>query len=140
AGSPLPEAAECRPRTRLVKALPTYDLYEVVLEGVAGVDTAGYLMLPNTSSTGPAVICQHGLGGRPETLAGHNHELEGGWAYDRFAQRLAEKGYVVYVPFMNWGIAPTPARDLLVKHAYPLGLSPNRFEVAQLHAIVTFLQ
>jgi hypothetical protein len=121
AGSPLPEPETCQPRTRLVKVFPAYDLYEVVLEGVRGVETAGYLMLPNTPNPRPAVICQHGLGGRPEILVGLNNDLEGGWVYDRFAQRLAEKGYVVYAPFMNWGIALTSARDLLVKHAYALG-------------------
>jgi hypothetical protein len=139
-GLPLPETADRRPRTRLIAAPPAYDLYEVVLEGVAGVETAGYLLLPRKAEPQPAIICQHGLGGRPEILAGLDNNLAGGWIYDRFAQRLAEKGYVVYVPFMNWGLAPTGARDALVKHAYPLGCSPNRFEVAQLHAIVDFLQ
>ena len=64
-------------------------------------------LLPKSAKPRPAVICQHGLGGRPEILAGLNNELEGGWVYDRFAERLVEKGYVVYVPFMNWGHAPT---------------------------------
>ena len=60
--------------------------------------------------------------------------------YDRLAQRLAEKGYVTFAPFMNWGWGGLEGRDALVKHAYALGMTPNRFEVAQLHAIVNFLQ
>jgi len=141
AGPPLPETVERRPQTRLVMRCPAYDLYEIVLESVPGVEVAGYLLLPLTPQPAPAVICQHGLGGRPEALVGMGDRLEGHqWVYDRFAQRLAERGYVVFVPFMNWGWPTTAMRDCLVKHAYALGFAPNRFEVAQLHAIVDFLQ
>src|SRR5207245_1539382 len=86
-------------------------------------------------------ICQHGRGGRPESLVGVGSNLEEGeWIYDRFAQRLAEKGYVTFAPFMNWGWGTTAARDGLVKPAFALGVTPNRLEVAQLHAIVDFLR
>lgn len=154
AGPPLPETADRRPRTRRVLQQPAYALYEVLLSSVAGhddgdgshthdmdrdVDVAGYLLLPTDSTPAPAIICQHGVGGRPDALVGLNDRLERQWVYDQFARRLAEKGYVVFVPFMNWGWPTTPARDRLVKHAYALGIAPNRFEVAQLHAIVDFL-
>ena len=141
AGPPLPETPVRNAQTRLIAHHPTYDLYEIVLESVPGVEVAGYLLMPTTPTAAPAVICQHGLGGRPEALVGIGDRLEGHqWVYDRFAQRLAERGYVVFVPFMNWGWASTALRDQLVKHAYALGFAPNRFEVAQLHAIVDFLQ
>lgn len=141
AGPPLPETVDRNAQTRLIERHPAYDLYEVVLESVPGVEVAGYLLMPTTGQPAPAVICQHGLGGRPDALVGIDERLEGNqWVYDRFAQRLAERGYVVFVPFMNWGWAPTAMRDRLVKHAYALGFAPNRFEVAQLHAVVDFLQ
>lgn len=141
AGSPLPEATVRNPQTRLVERGPVYDLYEVILSSVPGVEVAGYLLMPLTTQPAPAIICQHGLGGRPEALVGIQDRLEGHqWVYDRFAQRLAERGYITFVPFMNWGWAATAMRDRLVKHAYALGFAPNRFEVAQLHAIVDFLQ
>jgi len=141
AGPPLPETLDRHAQTRLVGRRSTYDLYEVVLESVPGIEVAGYLLVPPGGQPAPAIICQHGLGGRPEALAGINDRLEDSqWVYDRFAQRLAERGYVVFVPFMNWGWAPTALRDRLVKHAYALGFAPNRFEVAQLHAVVDFLQ
>ena len=141
AGPPLPETPVRNAQTRLIAHHPTYELYEIVLESVPGVEVAGYLLMPTTPTAAPAVICQHGLGGRPEALVGIGDRLEGHqWVYDRFAQRLAERGYVVFVPFMNWGWASTALRDQLVKHAYALGFAPNRFEVAQLHAIVDFLQ
>lgn len=141
AGPPLPETTDRNAQTRLIERRPVYDLYEVLLESVPGVEVAGYLLIPTNGQPAPAVICQHGLGGRPEALVGINDRLEGHqWVYDRFAQRLAERGYVVFVPFMNWGWPTTTMRDRLVKHAYALGFAPNRFEVAQLHAIVDFLQ
>jgi dienelactone hydrolase len=135
-GPALPETQDRRARTRLAVRRPQHDVYEVVLESVPGIDVAGYLLLPHEPEPVPAVICQHGLGGRPNYLAG----LEDNWIYDRLAERLADKGYVTFAPFMNWGWGGTPGRDALVKRAYALGLAPNRFEVAQLHAVVDFLQ
>ena len=140
AGPALPEASEPCAQTRCILRRPTHDVYEVALESVPGVEVAGYLLVPTNSKPAPAIICQHGLGGRPDGLVGFDDRLEGQWVYDRFAQRLAEKGYVVFVPFMNWGWPLTGTRDQLVKLAYALGVAPNRFEVAQLHAIVNFLQ
>ncbi len=144
AGPPLAASTDHRAQTRFIEHHAAYDLYEVVLESVPGVEVAGYLLVPPTTQQGqpaPAIICQHGLGGRPEALVGINDRLEGNqWVYDRFAQRLAERGYITFVPFMNWGWATVASRDQLVKHAYALGFAPNRFEVAQLHAVVNFLQ
>ncbi len=144
AGPSLPVSRKQGAQTRRIERHPTYDLYEVVLESVPGVAVAGYLLVPSNRQSGqpvPAVICQHGLGGRPEALVGITDRLEGNqWVYDRFAQRLAERGYVTFVPFMNWGWPAVASRDQLVKYAYALGFAPNRFEVAQLHAVVDFLQ
>jgi len=126
AGPPLPETPDRNPQTRLIERRPTCNLYEVILTSVPGVEVAGYLFIPTNSQPAPAVICQHGLGGRPEALVGMNDRLEGHqWVYDRFAQRLAERGYVVFVPFMNWGWPTTTMRDRLVKHAYALGFAPT---------------
>jgi dienelactone hydrolase len=143
-GEPLPKAHEPNIRTRRVTDnqnghlnLTVYDLYEVLLESVPGVETAGYLLMPKGSGPFPAVICQHGLTGRPEDVIGFSHKRA---AYYRMANLLAEKGYAVYVPFMNWGWGGMPGRDRLAKHAYALGITPNRFEGVQLAAIVDFLQ
>ena len=140
-GPPLPETGDRRPRTRCVRVTSTHSVYFVLLESVPGIDVAGYLLLPSAGGgRRPAVICQHGLGGRPDAVAGLNDELEGGWVYDRFAERLVQAGFVTFAPFMNWGWARTEQRDTLAKRAFALGFTPNRFEVAQLHAIVDFLQ
>jgi dienelactone hydrolase len=138
-GPQLPRAAGSAARTRLVTRRPTHDVYELVLESVPGVEVAGYLLVPLEAASAPAVVCQHGRGGRPESLIGLADFAHEQWGYDRFAQRLAEKGYVVVAPFMNWGWGSTPARDALVKLAYALGMTPNRFEAAQLATIVDFL-
>jgi hypothetical protein len=137
-GEPLPRAADLNVRTRRVatpEGVP-YARYEVLMQSVEGVDVAGYLLVPEGEEPSPAVICQHGLLGRPEDLI----ECDGGWIYHRIAATLAEKGYVSFVPFMNWGWGGLPARDALAKHAYALGMTPNQFEVAQLATIVDFLQ
>lgn len=135
-GPPLPRAADPGVRTRQISAAGPSRLYEVLMESVPGVDVAGYLLIPHGEGPYPAVICQHGLLGRPEELVG----LRENWIYYRIARSLAEKGYATFVPFMTWGWGGTPARDRLAKHAYALGVTPNRFEAAQLQAVVDFLQ
>ncbi|MGA3354622.1 MAG: dienelactone hydrolase family protein, partial [Acidimicrobiales bacterium] len=138
---------ETSARTRLCLRTETYDAYEVLLATACGVDACGYLLVPNRESprlrTGsgpwPGVIVQHGRGGRPEALIG-TEELPDQWIYDRAAERLAQKGYVVFVPFMNWGWGQTHDRDRLAKRAYALGIAPNRPESVQLAAIVAFLR
>ncbi|MDF2720429.1 MAG: Alpha/beta hydrolase family protein [Paenibacillus sp.] len=143
-GDPLPRASGLNVRTRRVTDnqnghmnLNAYDAYEVLLESVEGIDTAGYILIPKGSGKYPAVVCQHGLLGRPEDVIGSTPHKR---AYYQIAHSLAEKGYVTFVPFMNWGWGGMPRRDRLAKHAYALGITPNRFEVAQLAGIVDFLQ
>ncbi len=134
-GEPLPRAEDPNVRTRRVEVDAPYALYEVLMESLPEVNVAGYLMIPTGKGPFPAVICQHGLGGRPESLVG----LGGSWIYYQLGRVLAEKGCVVFVPFMNWGWGGVPYRDQLAKHAYALGLASFAPEVAQLHAIVDFL-
>lgn len=137
-GPPLPRSETPTVKTRRLPADETalYDHYQVLLESVPGVETAGHLLVPREAGPHPAVICQHGLMGRPDELTSAGTS----WVYSRIAHVLAEKGFVVYVPFMTWGWGGNPARNALAKHAYALGFTPNRFEAAQLSAIVDFLQ
>jgi cephalosporin-C deacetylase-like acetyl esterase len=137
-GPPLPLADDPNVRTNLVNtpSEAPYHLYQILMQTVEGIDAAGYLLLPKQEGEHPAVICQHGLMGRPEALIG----MDGHYIYYRMAAVLAEKGYVVFVPFMNWGWGGASARNAACKKAYALGITYNRFEAAQLHAIVKFLQ
>lgn len=143
-GPSLPRSAGLNVRTRRIEDsagnqlnLAAYDMYEVLLEAVPGVDTAGYLLLPKGKGPFPAVVCQHGLLGRPEDVIGLTHKRS---YYYRLAHILAEKEVAAFVPFMNWGWGGMPGRDRLAKHAYALGMTPNRFETAQLAAVIDFLQ
>jgi len=76
-GPALPEATDRRPRTRLALERPAHLVYEVLLDSVPGVEVAGYLLVPRNRLPAPAIICQHGLSGRPDYLAG----LEENWIY-----------------------------------------------------------
>ena len=44
AGPPLPATTDRKAQTRLIDRRPAYDLYEVILESVPGVEVAGYLL------------------------------------------------------------------------------------------------
>lgn len=135
-GPPLPETSDHCVRTRQIARHAGHTVYEVVLEAVPGLDMAGYLLVPTSGLPAPAVICQHGAGGRADAAAG----VAESFAYDWYGARLADKGYVVFAPYANWGWGARAGRDSLVKPAYALGITPNRFEAAQLHAVVDFLQ
>src|SRR5262249_50291557 len=57
------------PRTRLVYDEPRYRGYEVVLDVYPDVFAYGILLVPKDLAQGerrPAVVCQHGLEGRPQ--------------------------------------------------------------------------
>jgi hypothetical protein len=74
--------------------------YEVMLDVAPGVIAYGVLLLPKDMKTGerrPAVVMQHGLNGRPQSLYGQSsgRDLE---VYGNIGQRLADEGFVVYMP------------------------------------------
>ncbi len=103
-------------RTRL---LPQYDnprwsSYEVVLGVLPGVITWGYLLLPKDLAPGerrPVVVAQHGAGGQPASLlAGSDQPAFA--AYQAFAARLADRGFVVYCPYNPNTVAGEEFRQL----------------------------
>ncbi|MGQ9589860.1 MAG: alpha/beta hydrolase family protein [Planctomycetota bacterium] len=90
----LPPAA----RSRKVYDEPAYAGYEVVLDVYPDVLAYGILLVPRGIAPGerrPAVVCQHGLEGRPQDLADPRVDHP---AYRRFGCRLAERGFVVFAP------------------------------------------
>lgn len=111
-------------RTRKVYDEPKYAGYEVVLD-VFGADAEhvdvwayGILLVPKDIKAGerrPVVVCQHGLEGRPQDVAtpGLDHR-----AYHGFANKLAERGFVVFAP-QNPYIGKDHFRQL-VRKLYPL--------------------
>ena len=87
-----------KPRTRKVYDEAKYTGYEVKLDVFPDVFAYGLLLVPKSigdDERRPVVVCQHGLEGRPQHVADPrvNHR-----AYNQYACRLAERGFVVFAP------------------------------------------
>jgi hypothetical protein len=74
----------------------------------------------------PAVVCQHGLEGRPQDVADASVDSH---FYHRFAVRLAEEGFVTYAP-QNPYIGDEHFR-IIQRMAHPLKLSMFSFILGQ---------
>ncbi|MBI1749925.1 MAG: dienelactone hydrolase family protein [Acidobacteria bacterium] len=86
------------PRTRLVYDEPAFRGYEVLLDVWPEVAAYGILLVPKDIKPGerrPAVVCQHGLEGRPKDVADPHFRNP---TYNQFAVRLAELGFVTFSP------------------------------------------
>ena len=71
-----------------------------MLDVAPGVIAYGVLLLPKDMKPGeqrPAFVMQHGLNGRPQSLyrQSSGRDLE---VYGNIGQRLADEGFVVYMP------------------------------------------
>lgn len=85
-------------RSRKVYDEPKYTGYEVVMDVFPDVFAYGILLLPKGVKDGekrPVVVCQHGLEGRPQDVADPKINNP---AYNQFAIRLAERGFVTFSP------------------------------------------
>jgi len=70
--------------------------YEVVMDVFPDVIAYGILLLPKGIEEGekrPVVVCQHGLEGRPQNTVEGSSD-----AYNAFAARLAERGFITFSP------------------------------------------
>jgi dienelactone hydrolase len=113
--------------------------YDVTLDVLPGVEVYGQLLVPRERQEArlPAVVAQHGLGGKPKDLTLQGEEPNA--AYHGYAARLAEHGYVVFAPYV---VVPIPQAELinpLVRMANLLGRMRTNIEVAKLRRIVDFL-
>jgi len=89
-----------RPETRQIYDSHLFEGHEVYLPVTDEVFAYGILLIPKGMKPGerrPLVIAQHGLEGRPQeiiqpTIPGEMR------TYQRFAARLAERGFVVFAP------------------------------------------
>lgn len=87
------------PHSRACQQSPLTLSYEVTLQVFPDLFTYGILTLPRSldlkrPERRPVVVCQHGLEGRPQDVVGEAHFK----AYQAFATRLAERGYVTFAP------------------------------------------
>jgi dienelactone hydrolase len=141
-------------RTLLIGETDQFLTYEVLLDVFPGVEAYGHLLVPRSVAGRserrlPAVVCQHGFGGAPKFVSGVGEGVEANdHFYHRFGERLAERGYVVFAPYLTVPVDPRPPgeknrADLvnpLVREAAALGLMRTSMELAKLHRIVDFLQ
>ncbi|MGH9395480.1 MAG: prolyl oligopeptidase family serine peptidase [Terriglobia bacterium] len=148
------ETIPMRPRTALIGETDKFLAYDVFLDVMPGVQAYGQLLIPrevagHTDKRLPAMICQHGFDGAPKYVTGVGNGLESNdHFYHRFGERLAERGYVVFAPYLTVPEDPDPPgivhrADLinpLVRLAACLGMMRTSIELAKLHRIVDFLQ
>ena len=91
--APLPPP---NPHTRLIYDEPKWTGYEVTLDTGGEGFAWGVLLLPKDLKPGekrPVVVCQHGRHGLPKEVIDANKP-----AYQNFAARLAEQGFIVLAP------------------------------------------
>ncbi|MCH8218927.1 MAG: dienelactone hydrolase family protein [Planctomycetes bacterium] len=84
------------PRTRRILDTEKWTAYDVVLDVMGDLFAWGVLVVPKGIPVGqrrPVVVCQHGRNGVPrDTIDGNKS------AYNNFAGRLAERGFVTFAP------------------------------------------
>jgi dienelactone hydrolase len=148
------EKIPLNPRTLLIGETDKFLAYDALLDVVPGVEAYGQLLVPRAVAGHmdqrlPAVICQHGFGGAPKYVTGVGSELESNeHFYHRFGERLAERGYVVFAPYLTVPEDPVSPgivhrADLInpiVRLAACLGMMRTSIELAKLHRIVDFLE
>jgi len=126
-----------KPRSRQVYDQTLFTGYEVVLDVFPDVFAYGILLVPKGIKSGekrPTVVCQHGLEGRPTDVADPNTTNP---AYNQYACRLAERGFVVFAP-QNPYIGRDKFRTLQRK-SNPLGKTLYSTIVPQHQQIVDWL-
>ncbi len=127
------------PRSRLRYDRPRWTGYDVVLDVWPDVFAWGILLIPKDLKPGerrPVVVAQHGLEGLPKDVI--EEESRSFRAYQAFAARLADRGFIVFAPHN-----PYRGQDLfrvLQFKANPLKLSLFSFIVGQHQQIINWLK
>lgn len=84
------------PRTRKVYDKGRWTGYEVVVDVYSNLFAEGIILIPKDIKPGerrPVVVCQHGRSDVPQKMIEGNNT-----AYNDAAGRLADQGFIVYVP------------------------------------------
>lgn len=129
-----------KPETRQIYDTHLFEGHEVYIPVDGEVFSYGILLIPKGMKPGerrPLVIAQHGLEGRPQeiiqpTIPG---EMK---TYQRFAARLAERGFVVFAP-QNPYIHGPKFRQLCRK-GDPLAIGLFAFIAAQYSRSIDWLE
>ena len=87
-------------KTRRIYDMPSFTGFEAVIPVFKEVFAYGILLVPKDLKPGerrPVVVAQHGLEGRPQDLIDPK-DAKMMLTYQRYAARLAERGFIVFVP------------------------------------------
>lgn len=129
-----------QPETRLIYDSHLFEGHEVYIPVADEIFSYGILLIPKGMKPGerrPLVIAQHGLEGRPQELI--QPTLPGEMkTYQRFAARLAERGFIVFAP-QNPYIHGEKFRQLCRK-ADPLQIGLFAFIAAQYSRSLDWLE
>ncbi len=88
------------PASRKVYDTDHWTGYEVLLDVWPELHAWGILLVPKDLKPGekrPVVVCQHGLEGEPKVTI--EADIPHAGAYNQFAAKLADRGFVVFSPF-----------------------------------------
>ncbi len=126
-------------RTRKIRDQQRWTGYLVVLDVWPGVISWGYLLVPKDLDwTGgerrPVVVCQHGLGGLPESTIDPESR-----AYRAYAAKLAEQGFIVYAPYNPNAVHGGDRFRVLQRMANPTGCSIFSIIIGQHQRILQWL-
>ncbi len=131
------ENTPARPRTEKVLSTDKYDAYRVLLDVTDGVEVYGHLLVPRgIRGRAAAVVCQHGLSGRPEMITGIGHPED--TPYHQFGRHLAERGYVVFAPLVMHQF-PVEQINAQARQADAVGMMRVAMVVAKTRRVVEFL-
>ena len=136
-----PAATEpANPRSRKIYDKEKWTGYDVVLDVWPDVFAWGVLLLPKDLKPGerrPVVVCQHGLEGLPADTITEDPKAGGYGPYKAFSARLAERGFVVFVPHNPY--RGVDKFRILQRKANPLGKSIFSVILAQHDRILDWL-
>lgn len=127
-------------RWKLVFDVHRFTGYETTISVYDDLHTYGVLLVPKDirpDERRPAMVCQHGFWGQPFYAVGF-HTNDNAKAYNMFAAKLAERGYVVFCPYLC--VPNSEQRTRLVKKAWLLGGMPIGLEVQKFSRAVDFLK
>lgn len=124
------------PHTRKILETDKWIAYDVVLDVWPEVFSWGALVVPKDIKPGerrPVVVCQHGRNGLPRMLIDGNET-----AYNQFAARLAERGFVTFAPHNLY--RGEDRYRWLCRKANTVGATLFSFIVAQHEQILRWLE
>ncbi len=138
-GEPPKPAAALNARVTEIGRTSRFTAHEARIEVLPDLEVYGHLLVPHRiAGRAPAVVTQHGLGGKPKDLTLQGPEPNA--AYHGYAARLADHGYVVFAPYVTVPIPQVELINPLVRMAWSTGRMRTSVELAKLRRVVDFLQ